>query len=157
MKKAALISTGVALASLAGASGAAAAPPPVPVNPAIAQYVEVVPTSRGPAVPGGRGRGRLPGSVTRRLRGAGAEGQDLLDVASSARYGAPQKRLHANASVAADARRSARKPPGGLSSSTLGAAAEAVGAGHHVVLWLGLALLATTALGAGAAIRRARR
>ena len=150
MAKAALICIGLALAALAGASRASGAPPPPPVppDPAIAQYVEVVPTSAGPAVPTGRGPTSLPSDLTRRA---------VVEVASSPRYGAPTNRLHANARVAADERRAAEKPAGALSASTFGAAVDAVGAGHGVVLWLGLALLVTTAAGVGAAIRRARR
>jgi hypothetical protein len=148
MAKAPLILTGLALAALWGASHAAAAtpPPPVPNNPALQQYVEAVPTSRGPVL--ARGGSPLPATLTPKV---------VAQVASSPRYGAPEKRLHASARVARSERQAARKPPAAVSASSLGAAVDAVGAGHGVVVWLVVALLATSAVGVGAAIRRARR
>ena len=154
MAKAVLIAIGLALVAAAGAA-AAKPPPPVPPNPAIDQYVETVPTSRGPAVPSGKGHARLSPRLTRRLQSSG--GQLLVNAASSAAYGAPQKRLHASKHVVAETRRATTKTSPAISASALGAAGDAVGAGHGVVLWLALALLAITAVGAGAAVLRARR
>ncbi|MEN3343227.1 MAG: hypothetical protein V7644_2631 [Actinomycetota bacterium] len=146
------------LASLAGASARAATPPPAPPeNPAVAQYVEAVPTSGGPVVPTGGGHARLPRKLTRTLRRAGPTGEALVNVASSAAFGAPQKRLRASARVRASESQAAAKAAGPVSGSSLGAAGSAIGGGHGVILWLALALLAVTAAGAGAAVRRARR
>jgi hypothetical protein len=158
MAKGVLIGVGLTLAGLVGAAGAAAAtpPPPLPPNPAISQYVETVPTSSGPAVPAGQAHAHLSRTLARRIQGSG--GQLLLDVASSAAYGAPQTKLHANKHVTAEAKQAAaKKAPAPVSASALGAAGDAVGAGHSIVLWLGLALLATTAVGVGAAVLRARK
>ena len=119
--------------------------------------IEQVPTSGGPAVPNGHRRAHLPTRLSHQLRTSGADGPLLVDVASSAAYGAPQKQLPADKSLPAKELAATTQPPNALSGSTLGAAAQAVGAGHSVVLWLGLALLATTAVGVGAAILRARR
>jgi hypothetical protein len=115
-----------------------------------------VPTSSGPAVPGGHTRAPLSKRVAKRL-GTGAEGKELRDVASASAYGAPQKKLHSSKRAAAEARSAVAKPSPAVSGATVNAAVDAVGAGRSVVVWLVLALLLTTALGVGTAVARARR
>src|SRR5438067_4086112 len=149
MAKAIVIAPAVA-ALLAAAPPAVAAKRPPP-NPAIDQYVEQVPTSGGPAVPQGHGRTHLRKGIARQL-GNGAEGRVLRNVASAAAYGAPQKKLHSSARAAAEAKRAVAKPKSAVSGATFSAAADAVGAGRSVVLWLGLALLVIAAFGVGAAV-----
>jgi hypothetical protein len=132
-------------------------PPP---NPAIAQYVEVVPTSSGSAVPSGHARTRLSEHVVQRLPKTN-EGTTLRNVATEATYGAPQHKLHAtrhaSKRVAVEVRRAVMAPKADVSTATFGAAVDAVGARRGLVPWLGIVLLATAAFGAGAAIARARR
>jgi hypothetical protein len=139
------------------AQPAASAPRP-PVIPAVAQYIEMLPTSGGNAVPTGKGRTRLPSDVAREL-GSSPQDKLLRAVATSAAYGAPQHRLHVNKHVAVKVRHSARKtkPSAGVSRSALGASIDAVGADRSVVLSLGIALLAIAAAGAGAAAFGRRR
>src|SRR6266536_2032567 len=148
MAKAIVIASAVVSALLVVAPPAAA--DKQPPNPAISQYVEVVPTSGGAAVPSGHERAPLSKRIADRL-GNGAEGRALRDVASSAAYGAPQTKLHSSARAAAEARSAVAKPDTVLSSAAFGAAADAVGAKRSVLLWLVLALLAIAGLGVGAA------
>jgi hypothetical protein len=145
-----------ALAALLVVAQPAVAGKRPPPNPAISQYVEVMPTSGGPALPSGHARTKLSNSIAKHL-GGGAEGRALRNVATSSAYGAPQTKLHAGKRASAEARRAVAQPKADLSGATLGAAADAVGAKRSVVLWLGLALLVIAALGAAAALNRARR
>jgi hypothetical protein len=59
--------------------------------------------------------------------------------------------------LAPKARHGVLAPKSGVSSASFSAAVNAVGARPSVVLWLGLVLLATAALGIFAAVARARR
>jgi hypothetical protein len=127
-------------------------PPP---NPAIAQYVEALPTSTGTAVPGRHARVALTKRVTQKLPHT-PEGQELRDIASDSAYGAPQHKLHASKRAAVAARRAVMEPKSGVSGATFGAAVDAVGAKRNVVLWLGFAVFAIAAFGVGAAVARAR-
>jgi hypothetical protein len=141
------------------ASGASAAPRP-PVIPAVAQYIEVLPTSGGNAVPTGKGRTRLPEKVARKL-GSSTQDKLLRAVATSAAYGAPQHPARVKKHVAVKPRRVAPKSKSTstvtVSRSAFGASVDAVGTDRSVVVWLAVALLAIAAVGVGASITRARR
>ena len=128
-------------------------PPP---NPSIAQYVEQVPTSGGSAVPSGHARTPLSKHIVKQLPKT-PEGTALKNVASSATYGAPQHKLHASKHAAVVARRAVMEPKAAVSSATFSAAVDAVGAQRSLVIWLGLVLFSTAALGVGSAVARARR
>ena len=132
------------------AEPAASAPRP-PVIPAVAQYIEVLPTSGGNVVPTGKGRTPLPTKVARQL-GSSPQDQLLRAVATSAAYGAPQHRLHVAKHVSVNGGHAATKtePSPALPRSALGASINAVGTDRSVVVWLGIALLAIAAAGAGA-------
>jgi hypothetical protein len=141
------------LGSLAGTAASATHPP---VLPAVAQYIETLPTSGGAAVPTGHARTRLPSRVAEQLRNTP---QDMLlrRVATSAAYGAPQHRAHVKKHVVVKARHRAPQPSRPLSRSAFSASVDAVGTDQSVVVWLVVALLLIAAFGAGAAVSRARR
>ena len=127
-----------------------------PANPSIAQYIEQVPTSGGNVVPGGRAHTKLSTHVSEQLP-SGTEGTVLRNIATSAAYGAPQKKLHASKHATVAASRAVIEPKPDVSGDTFAAAASAVGAGRDLVVWLGVALLVIAAFGVGAAVTRARR
>jgi hypothetical protein len=155
MAKAIVIASAVASAFLVVVPAAPAARNPPP-NPAIAQYIEVVPTSGGAAVPSGPGQTRLSKRVAQQLPKTDV-GTTLRNIATKAAYGAPQRKFHASKGVAVEARRAVMAPKSDVSSATFSAAVDAVGARRSLVLWLGIVLLATAAFGAGTAVARARR
>jgi hypothetical protein len=155
MAKAIIIASAVVSAFLGVVPIASAARNPPP-NPAISQYVEVVPTSGGAAVPSGGQRTRLSEHVAQQLSKS-SEGTTLRAIATKAAYGAPQRKFHANKRVAVEARRAVMAPKSDVSSATFSAAVDAVGARSSLVGWLGLVLVATAAFGVGAAVARARR
>jgi hypothetical protein len=164
MAKAILIASAVLSTSLAVAPTASADRKPPP-NPAIAQYIELVPTSGGAVVPSGHARARLSKRIAEQLP-RGPEGTALRNLATAAAYGAPQHTFHASKDVSVEARRvvlapkaqrEGAAPKSGVSSASFGAAVDAVGARRSTVLWLGLVLLATAALGIFAAVARTRR
>ena len=136
------------LATFAEPAGSAPRPP---VIPAVAQYIEVLPTSGGNVVPTGEGRTPLPTEVAQQL-GSSPQDKLLRAVATSAAYGAPQHRLHVTKHVSVNVGHGATKtePPPALPRSALGASINAVGTDSSVVVWLGIALLAIAAVGAGA-------
>jgi hypothetical protein len=140
---------------LAGTASAGRRPP---VNPAIAQYIEVLPTSGGAAVPAGRGRTQLPKHVAAELKST-PQDKLLRAVATSAAYGAPQHEPRAKKHAAVKVRDAATKPKSSVevSRSAFGASVNAVGTDRSVVVWLGLALLGIAAAGAGAAAFGRRR
>jgi hypothetical protein len=124
----------------------------------IDQYVEDIPTaggthhsggSAGPTGSGGSTAGPTTGSSTLTpaveddLKAAGKDGEKLMEVATSARYGAP---------AAAQALGGAE--PG--APSVLGAAASAVGGDDGRMVGLFVALLAVTAVSLGFAAARRR-
>ena len=153
MLRTAFVACAAAALLAAFAPSASSAPRP-PVIPAVAQYIEVLPTSGGPAVPSGHRRTPLPAHVAREL-GTSPQDKLLRAVATSSAYGAPQHRPHAKKD-AADVRHASVKPSVAVSRSALGASVNAVGTGRDVVVWLGVVLLVITAAGAGAAVSRAR-
>jgi hypothetical protein len=155
MAKAILIASAVLSTWLAVAPTASADRKPPP-NPAIAQYIELVPTSGGAVVPSGHARARLSKRIVEQLP-RGPEGTALRNVATGAAYGAPQHTFHASKRAGVEARRVVLAPTSGVSSASFSAAVDAVGARRSLVLWLGIVLLATAALGIFAAVARARR
>ena len=110
------------------------------------QYVETLPTVRGPnpTKDAKRTRSPLPGGVAAKLRGQGGQDAAPLEaIATDNAYGAPQ----------ADSGDADKKRQGvGRSSSSAvpSASVEAVANGGGDVLWLLLALLAITGLMVGA-------
>jgi hypothetical protein len=154
MAKAIVIAS--ALLSMLAAVPTASADRRPPANPSIAQYVEVVPTSGGAALPTGHAHAPLSKHVVQQLPG-GPEGTALRNVASDSAYGAPQHRSRATKGAVVEARRAVMAPKGDVSSATFGAAVDAVGARQSLVVWLGVVLVVTAAGGVGAAVARARR
>ena len=160
----AIVASVVFIASLAFAQAAVADNRPPP-NPAIAQYVEQVPTSGGSVVPtkpkpkptakrpDDQAQPVLSQTVEEQLPST-PEGTTLRNVASNEEYGAPQHKLHTSKRVVVVARRAVIEPKKDVSGATLGAAIDAVGAQRATVLWLGFALFAIAGLGVGAAVAR---
>jgi hypothetical protein len=152
--------TAFAVAGLLGTSaGPAWSGRRPPVNPAIAQYIEMLPTSGGNVVPGGRASAPLPRHIAQKLTSS-PQDELLRAVATSAAYGAPQHRPRQRKHFVRKARdREASTPLSSapLSRSALSASVNAVGADQGLVIWLGLGLLVVAAMGAGAAVFRARR
>jgi hypothetical protein len=91
-----IVATLVALATLAAATPAKADDPPEDI-PAVAAYVELVPTAGGSRQSGRRQRGRgvplPPGAVRRLDQAAGPDGRLLVRVATAPELGAPTRRL----------------------------------------------------------------
>jgi hypothetical protein len=145
--------TALLAAALVPASAGAANPPPPPV-PAIAQYVESLPTSAGPAVPGsGKPHSRaLPTAVERTIRTQGGRDARTIEaIATSSAYGAPQTSLNA--------RRPARQLPGTATPGAQRVAAAQIvstdgGGNTRLVVLAALLGLATVALGAAGWRRR---
>jgi hypothetical protein len=110
------------------------------------QYVETLPTSRGPNATkdAKRGRTRLPAGIATKLQGeGGTDAASLQTIATDSEYGAPQ----------ADRPDADKKKQGGgrsSSSAVPSASVEAVRNGGGDMLWLLLALLAITGLMVGA-------
>ena len=159
MAKAFLITCALAAALTVVPQAVAGGSPPQ--NPSIAQYVEQVPTSGGATVPSGHAHhAKLSKHVVAVLPKT-PEGTALRNVATSTAYGAPQHKPHvtkrAAKRVAIEARRAVMKPKNDVSGETLSAAVDAVGAQRTLVIWLGIVLVSTAALGVGAAVARARR
>ena len=113
------------------------------------QYVETVPTTKGPSATkdGKRGRTPLPPSVAAKLRSqGGADATALEDVATSSDFGAPQGTGRAaDKENGAGDRRSSRNRTAVPSASV-----QAVRGGGEDLLWLLLALVAITGLMVGA-------
>jgi hypothetical protein len=135
----------LALALLAPAAAGAKSPDDLS---AADQYVETLPTSRGPSPTKDRADGRtgLPAGVTARLASLGGRDAAALEaIATSDEYGAPQGK-------GADADKSQGKS-GASSGSTPAvpsASVQAVRDSGGDLLWLLLALLAITGLMVGA-------
>jgi hypothetical protein len=124
-----------------------------PVIPAVAQYIEVLPTSGGEVAPSGHARTPLPKRVAHELSNS-SEDKLLTAVATSAAYGAPQHRVvkkHAAAKPRAQRPKPRLKPRPAVSKPALTASVDAVGSGRDVVVWLIVVMLATAGVGAGAA------
>jgi hypothetical protein len=82
-------------------AGAAAGDPPA-VNPAIAQYVEMVPTATGTVASGNDGsKAEIPGRTRQQIKAHGGSDADLLTkVVSSEGYGAPKQYSSATSTTA---------------------------------------------------------
>jgi hypothetical protein len=121
------------------------------------QYVETLPTTRGPRAPGRGRRAKLPAAVEHRLRAlGGGDASTLRDVATSPSYGAPAASPGPGKNSARHVRGHHRaKSALAVPSAAIGAA----GGGEAGLGWLVLAILAITALALGAVAyqRRANR
>jgi hypothetical protein len=112
------------------------------------QYVETLPTSRGPAATRDRegGRAQLPPGVTARLGSLGGTDAAALEtVATSDEFGAPQGK-----SGSADKSEGKGGGSSGSTPAVPSASVEAVRDNGGDLLWLLLALLAVTGLMVGA-------
>lgn len=136
------------LAALLAVPAGAAAETPQDFS-AADQYVETVPTTKGPSATKDRKRSRtpLPPSVAAKLRGqGGADAAALEQVATSSDFGAPQGTGRAaDKENGAGDRRSPRNRTAVPSASV-----QAVRGGGEDLLWLLLALVAITGLMVGA-------
>src|SRR4051794_18201756 len=115
--------------------------------PAIDQYVESVPTAGG----GKAAKTHVPLATPAQkaiVRSGGADTQLLTKVATSAAYGAPTTRLKP-----APKRATPAPPP---SAVGVVGAATTVNSGGSRLPWLGVVLLAVTAVVLAAALRRSR-
>jgi hypothetical protein len=135
--------TAVPLVAIVTSSATAREQTPLSDVPAARQYLETVPSSSGPALPGsGKERRQLPADVRSALAGGRADAPLLDQLASRSDLGAPVKRLGQDDHVA----------PGAL-SAVVTAAADA----GKEPLWLLIASLIITGLAWGTAgYRRAR-
>jgi hypothetical protein len=160
---AATCSAGVAV--VVASPAIAGAPPPVPPDAAIAQYVEAVPTATGLAQVGGVASpvsgARLETAVRAKVeRAAGADAPALLQIAQNPRFGArpvsrpkptpaaPRRRPDPAPTITRQAAPASIETP-----SPLAAAASTAGSGG--LLLVALLLVAITA--AGVAVKAARR
>ena len=145
----ALLSLALALASPAAAETPAPDPSLTDDFSAADQYVESVPTSRGPKVPGvgkrHEQRAELPQGVKERLAGQPQETAAKLEqIATSPDYGAP-----------ATVRRERRQDSGSSSLPRVPVATVNASEGEQdTLLWLSISLLSITALAAGSAAYR---
>ena len=163
------MSAGVAVVVTSPAT-AAAPPPTVPSDAAIAQYIEAVPSATGPAPVGGPAgkASALPPSVRAKVeRTAGADAPALLAIAQDTRFGArpvarpkpapagqpthtPKLQGHARSPTA-----HAVPQQAALSTGTPGPLAAAVStAGSGELLVVALLLIAITGAGLAATVRR---
>jgi hypothetical protein len=113
------------------------------------QYVETLPTTRGPSATKDRRRGKTPlrPSVAAKLRSqGGADAARLEAIATSSDFGAPQRTGgKADKKNGAGDRRDSRN-----ATAIPSASVQAVREGGGDLLWLLLALLAITGLVVGA-------
>ncbi len=171
--------SGVA-AAVAAPVATAAAPPPKPKSSAVAQYVEMVPTSSGSTAPGiGKSTSKpLPKGTSTALRAAvPASAAALEAVSTSSAYGAPTTTLPADTRAKPPAPKPAAPkpsagdggspatphqetpqahdtPPSALSGTSLAAGVRAAGSGGDRILVFGLALLGLGAAMVATAARR---
>lgn len=162
-----LVSFAVFATLLAWPAVAQAQAQPACDSSAVDQYVECIPTSGGDDASAGTGadptRTLLPPSLVGQIRSQGGEDASLLEeVASSSRYGAPQKSLGQGGSGLNGKLRLGKEQVTGTDASTgeaLGAVVSAVqggDAGRLVGLLVALFLVSLAAVGA-AAVRQKRR
>ena len=115
------------------------------------QYVETLPTTRGPSATDDRRRGKtpLPPSVAGKLREQGGSDASRLEaIATSSDFGAPQ-----GTSDRAD-KKSGNRSDSRNTTAIPSASVQAVQEGGEDLLWLLLALLAITGLMVGAVTYR---
>jgi hypothetical protein len=91
LRRRGLAAAAIAASALAATPPASAADPPPAVDPAIAQYVEMVPTATGPVAAGrGKGAAKVPPATEKQIeKEAGTNAELLTKVVSSEAYGAP--------------------------------------------------------------------
>jgi hypothetical protein len=111
------------------------------------QYVETLPTTKGPSSTkegeGGKGHTRLPASVKTKLaREGGEDAASLQVVATSGRFGAPQQTSGSAEKKGDSSRRTTAVPT---------ASVKAVRDSGEDLLWLLFAVIAITSLMVGAA------
>jgi len=144
---------------LARVDAALGAGPSPSASSAISQYVEVVPTSQGDSAPGVEKPTVTklpPKSAAAVHEEAPAAAEALQAVATSSTYGAPARKLavHHASPKAPVARVLLPKKSGPPAVPSL---AVTLGGGTtRSLVWLGLAIVATTCLLAGAALRQRR-
>jgi hypothetical protein len=134
-----IFAVGAALWLASAGSAVAAGPPP----PAIAQYVETLPTAGGGAV-SGYGKThvlKLPRSVTRRVdEQAGEQAGALKALATSSQFGAPQSTLRPR-KHAPKARATTPSAPSKQAAASAPLVTSGSGNGSIVVLAVLLAVL----------------
>jgi hypothetical protein len=147
------LTVGVAALVFSASALAADPPPPVPPGtPSISQYIETVPTSHGGTSPGGGAAnpGSLSPVVVAKLSSRpDGVAKRLKALATSSKYGAPQRDLSTPARVGS---------PDPNPANPLSAAVSAVsdgGDGH--IFWLLAALIVVTTTMVWATARRLRR
>jgi hypothetical protein len=121
------------------------------------QYVETLPTTRGPRAPGRHKRAKKtsPG-VTRKIEAlGGSDAAELKTLATSTALGAPGDTASSKGSSKSASRSDRRH--GGSAPAVPAAAINAVDGGQAAIGWLVVALLAITALALGAAGYQRRR
>jgi hypothetical protein len=144
---AAIVAAFMLLPSVAGAAGAGAVSLPDEFS-AADQYVESVPTSRGPNRPGleKRRKAPLPPAVNGRIeREGGSDATELEQIATSPDLGAPSQQSAAASGRKAYGARSTSSP------SVPSAAVTALGGEDGGLPWLPVALVLITALAVGTA------
>ena len=121
------------------------------------QYVETLPTTRGPRAPSHRKRTRkLSPRVARKIVAlGGSDSAELKTLATSTALGAPVDAGKEKRSPKGAAR--SHKGHGGTTPAVPSAAINAVDGGEAGIGWLVVALLAITALALGAAGYQRRR
>jgi hypothetical protein len=115
------------------------------------QYVETVPTPKGPKATDDKGKGRgvkrtlaLPREIRKRIdQQGGGSARKLIELATSPQLGAPSKGGHKRSG-------SSRHHTSRSAPAVPSAAIDAVGGGEAGLGWLVLAVLTITALALGA-------
>jgi hypothetical protein len=131
---------------LVAAGAAVAAPSSLFDTPAADQYVESVPASEGPRVGDGKKPATAPlppAARTALAREGGESAAQLEEVATSSRYGAPQRKLE----------RDGQSSTPSISSAAVSALGDD---GGSDLRWLLIALIGSTALVVGAVGHRYR-
>lgn len=124
------------------------------------QYVETVPTTRGPRAPGHHKKAsKLSRKVTRKIETlGGTDAAQLKNLATSTSLGAPtEQQQHAGGKSTRKSASPSGKRHGGSSPAVPSAAINAVDGGEAGLGWLAVALLAITALALGAVGYQRRR
>ena len=140
----------------------------VPNNSAGDQYVETLPTAKGPRAPGkGKHAKKLSRTLEKKLAklGGGSDAAALAALATSPSLGAPAGGAgHGGAGANSGTGKSSgkggsssRKRPGGTTPAVPSAAIKAVDGGEAGLGWLVVAILAITGLALGAVGYQRRR
>jgi hypothetical protein len=123
------------------------------------QYVETLPTTRGPRAPGHRKHAKkLSRKVTKQIDTlGGSDAAQLKTLATSPSLGAPQERPKSGGKSSRKSASRSGNRHGGTEPAVPSAAINAVDGGEAGLGWLVVALLAITALALGAAGYQRRR